>query len=537
MGVSRVAADLVSGRYRLLRVIGAGGMGRVWLADDELLDRRVAIKEIATPVDAGNTQMLDMQLRTVREARAAARLDHPAVITVFDVVWRPGQAWIVMEYVKSRSLHDAVRDNGPMSHREAARIGQQILGGLRAAHAMGVLHRDVKPHNVLLADDGRVVLTDFGLATFEGAEHGSDPLMGSPHFVAPERLRTGPPSGEAADLWSLGATLYTAVEGKPPFARSTTEASLGALLTEPPDPPKNGGLLTPVIMALLNKEPQLRPAARVEEALGRIVTPVPRQVGAGTGIEPAERPVSGAPTSGGPARGLAPVRPVSAPPRPARSRRGAVIAVVAAVAALAAGIGTTVALADDNHDKGTSGQSDPGKGRTGTGAAPAYDPCGFTATRATPVGPTNALSPMILSVGWIWHQDSGFALPLPDGWTRAIDGSVTCFRDPRSSRAFTVDAAAPLTAKPLAYWQMAERTRTSLPGYRRIGMADLPLKSGAADYEYSWTTGNVRQHTRQVLVATSPHVSYLLGWTTTDQDWSSNLPVQQRIVTGFQQSS
>src|SRR4029453_6695949 len=146
-------------------------------------------KEITTPTDVTDSQMLNLQLRTMREARAAARLGHPAVVTVYDVVWRPGHSWIVMEYVKSRSLQDAIRADGPLPHAEVARIGLQVLGGLRAAHAVGVLHRDVKPHNVLLATDGRVVLTDFGLATFEGADPETGPLMGSPHFVAPERLQ------------------------------------------------------------------------------------------------------------------------------------------------------------------------------------------------------------------------------------------------------------------------------------------------------------------------------------------------------------
>jgi eukaryotic-like serine/threonine-protein kinase len=621
MGVLRVSTGLVSGRYRLLNVIGAGGMGRVWLAEDELLDRRVAIKEINVPVDAGNTQMLDVQLRTVREARAAAKLVHPAVVTVFDVVWRPGQAWIVMEYVPSRSLHDAIKQDGPLSHPEAARIGLQVLGGLRAAHVMGVLHRDVKPHNVLLAHDGRVVLTDFGLATFEGAEKTSDLLMGSPHYVAPERLSAEAEQGEAADLWSLGATLYTAVEGRPPFARATTQASLGALLHEPPDEPEHPGLLTPVIMALLAKDPAVRPApARVEEALHRIITPIPRQPGAGAGVEPATRPdparpparpvspapvyhplsggpvyspgsgapdpvrpvgiatssgnpisgapagrsfgsaapvgssgsgsggsvgsaapISAVPTSGGAARGSAAVGPLSAPPRSTRPRRGTVIAAVAAVAALAAGIGTTVALAGENNGKDRTAAKPPAgtsTAKVGTGTAPAFDPCGFPSAGAVPVGPTNTTPPMILSAGWVWHADTGgFALPLPEGWRQAIDGTVTCFRDPKGTRAFTVDSAAPDTTSPLTYWQTVEKTEKTLPGYRKLGMAVLPLKSGAADYEYSWTAGGVQQHTRRVLVATSPGLSYLLQWTTTDRDWTANLPVQQRMVTGFRQAS
>ncbi len=637
MGVSRVSTGLVSGRYRLLNVIGTGGMGRVWLADDELLDRRVAIKEINTPVDAGNTQMLDVQLRTVREARAAAKLGHPAVVTVFDVVWRPGQAWIVMEYVQSRSLHDAIKQDGPLPHAEAARIGLQVLGGLRAAHAVGVLHRDVKPHNVLLADDGRVVLTDFGLATFEGAEKTSDLLMGSPHYVAPERLTADADQGEAADLWSLGATLYTAVEGQPPFARATTQASLGAVLHEPPDEPQHPGLLTPVIMALLTKDPKSRPAAaRVEEALGRIVTPIPRRPGAGTGVEPATRPqpvarvdptrpispapvayasgtapaarpvgdtpagprighpaggsaagagpagagppgagapggsaaggsaaggsagsgtpisgapisgipisgipISGIPTSGGAARGLAAVRPVTEASRRPRPRRGAVIAAVAAAAVLAAGIGTTVALAGTgNDDKGAKSTTGTAASPTGTGTGTAFDPCGFPSAGATPVGATNATSPSLLSPGWVWHSDNaGFALPLPDGWSRAVDGGATCFRNAKGTGAFRVDSGAPVTTDPFTYWKTTETTEKTRPGYRYVGMAPLRLRNGAADYEYTWLEGKVREHTRRVLVETGPGLAFLLQWTTTDRDWGANLTLQQRIVTGFQQSS
>jgi serine/threonine protein kinase len=169
--------DRVGGRYRLIEELGAGGMGQVWLADDELLGRRVAVKEIlASPAELPDD-------RTVREARAAARLDHPNVVKVFDVVWWSGRSWIVMEYVGPRSLHTAIRADGPLPHREAAKIGLQMLIALRAAHSAGVLHRDVKPHNVLLGADGRVVLTDFGLAT-ERPELTIEPNMGSPFFLA-----------------------------------------------------------------------------------------------------------------------------------------------------------------------------------------------------------------------------------------------------------------------------------------------------------------------------------------------------------------
>ncbi|NMO55059.1 serine/threonine protein kinase [Actinoplanes sp. TBRC 11911] len=256
---------VVGDRYRLIEVIGAGGMGRVWLADDEVLGRRVAVKEItAPPADLPDG-------RTVAEARAAAMLDHPNVVRVFDVLWWSGRSWIVMEYAGPRSLHTAIEQDGPLSHRDAARAGLQMLAALRAAHAAGVMHRDVKPHNVLLADDGRVVLTDFGLATTDGPDVEVQEVMGSPYYLAPERLGPGR-SGPAGDLWSLGATLYAATEGRPPFARKTLTASLVAIATEEPDPPRRPGPLTPVILDLLAKDPAARPdAADLERQLRRIL--------------------------------------------------------------------------------------------------------------------------------------------------------------------------------------------------------------------------------------------------------------------------
>ena len=316
-----VARELIGGRYRLLEIIGAGGMGRVWLADDELLRRRVAVKEIATPTDVSTAQMLDVQLTTMREARAAARLEHPGVVGVYDVVWRPDRSWIVMEYVESASLDAVLRENGPLPHREAARIGLGVLAALRAAHRAGVLHRDVKPHNVLLATDGRVVLTDFGLARIKGAEHGSEPLLGSPYFVAPERLR-GEDAGEAGDLWSLGATLYAAVEGQAPFQRSTTTASLTALMTEPPDPARFPGPLTPVIDQLLTKDPARRlPADDAEHRLQRVVD---RAVGIFPMRVPRQRPPAprtSAPDRSGP-DGPVPATPASGASAPTPGRSG-----------------------------------------------------------------------------------------------------------------------------------------------------------------------------------------------------------------------
>jgi len=206
---------VLAGRYRLREPIGQGGMGRVWLATDTLLGRDVAVKELVPPPGFTEDEIRDMGARTVREARAAARLSHGNVIAVYDVVVESGAPWIVMEYVKGRSLYQVVADEGPLEVTTVAQIGLSVLAALVAAHRVGVLHRDVKPGNVLITDEHRVVLTDFGLATIVGepAVTRSGVVIGSPSYMAPERARDGE-AGPAADPWSLGATLYFAVEGQ-----------------------------------------------------------------------------------------------------------------------------------------------------------------------------------------------------------------------------------------------------------------------------------------------------------------------------------
>jgi hypothetical protein len=267
------SGQLVADRYRLTRQIGAGGMGLVWLARDEVLHRDVAVKEVVLPPELGESEREELFQRTLREARAAGRLNHPNVVAVYDVVQAEGRPWIVMELVRSRSLYQVVREDGPISPKRTAEVGLAVLAALRAAHAAGVWHRDVKPGNVLLADDGRVVLTDFGLATFDGdgTVTRSGVILGSAQYISPERAREGS-SGPESDLWSLGATLYAAVEGRPPFARETSMATLTALATAPPDSPKRAGPLRPVLIGLLRKNPRHRMRAdEVQRLLQRVV--------------------------------------------------------------------------------------------------------------------------------------------------------------------------------------------------------------------------------------------------------------------------
>ncbi|WP_308163947.1 serine/threonine-protein kinase [Nonomuraea sediminis] len=264
---------LLAGRYRLLSQLGQGGMGTVWLASDELLRQEVAIKEVRFPPDLDAASRGELAERTLREARAAARLrSHPAIVTVHDVVLDGGRPWIVMELVRGRSLDRAVRDGGPLPPRQVAMIGLRVLDALSAAHASGILHRDVKPANVMLTDDGRVLLTDFGIATVAGdvvlTQTGL--LSGSPGYIAPERLR-GEVDGPLADLWSLGATLFTAVEGTAPFARENPAAAMAAVLMQQPAAARLAGPLAPVLAVLLEKDPVRRcPPERAAQLLNAV---------------------------------------------------------------------------------------------------------------------------------------------------------------------------------------------------------------------------------------------------------------------------
>ncbi|MDX2559865.1 protein kinase [Streptomyces sp. TX20-6-3] len=256
------AGLLLAGRYRLGESIGRGGMGKVWRAHDEVLHRVVAVKELTAGRFVAEADRLVLHARTQKEARAAARITHPGVVTVHDVLEHDDRPWIVMQYVDGPSLADAAKEKGPIDPHEAARIGLHVLGALRAAHAAGVLHRDVKPGNVLLARDGSVLITDFGIAAIEGDATitRTGELVGSIDYLAPERVRGGDP-GPASDLWSLGATLYTAVEGTSPFRRTSPISTMQAVVAEEPPYPEKAGPLAPVIVALLRKDPAQRPQA------------------------------------------------------------------------------------------------------------------------------------------------------------------------------------------------------------------------------------------------------------------------------------
>ncbi len=267
-GVGRVLA----GRYTLRTPLGHGGMGTVWLATDSVLGRQVAIKEVTFEAAAVEERRL-LRERTLREARAAARFEHPRVTTVHDVVEEDGRPWIVMEHIPSRTLAQVLQDQGPMPADLVSRIGMDLLGALQAAHRAGIVHRDVKPDNVLIGAQWRAWLTDFGIATSSGESGLTEAgiLLGSPSYMSPERARNEVPS-PAVDVWSLGATLFTAVEGRPPFERGDAMATLLAVITEPPAPILAAGPLTPVLLGCLTKDPAQRMTVdQVQAGLNRVL--------------------------------------------------------------------------------------------------------------------------------------------------------------------------------------------------------------------------------------------------------------------------
>ncbi|WP_031506633.1 serine/threonine-protein kinase [Streptomyces megasporus] len=282
---------VVDGRFELLERLGSGGMGTVWRARDTVLDREVALKEVRPPDPASapgpasdpadeDTASRRARERVLREARALARINHPHVVTVHHIVDSRPYPWIVMELLPGPSLQDRIAD-GPLRPREAARLGRQILSALRAAHAAGIHHRDVKPANVLLrgnvpagpgGPDGGggldAVLTDFGIAAVQGSTSltATGEIVGSPEYIAPERIRGGD-DDPASDLWSLAMTLYVCVEGASPLRRPTALATLAAVLDEPIPPPVRSGPLAPALTAMLVRDPAARPDAERFDAL------------------------------------------------------------------------------------------------------------------------------------------------------------------------------------------------------------------------------------------------------------------------------
>ncbi|GGV12208.1 hypothetical protein GCM10010260_58550 [Streptomyces filipinensis] len=393
---------VIDGRFELEARLGGGGMGVVWRARDLVLDRAVALKEVRPPdpglaeYDPQGAAML--RARVLREARALARVDHPNVVTIHHVVdgGEHTYPWLVMELVTGGSLQDRL-GKGPMPPVEAARLGREVLAALRAAHEVGIQHRDVKPANVLMRLDGRPVLTDFGIAAIREstALTATGSVIGTPDYMAPERI-SGGEGGPGSDLWSLAMMLYVAVEGHHPLRRGTTLATLAALLSEELPPPLQAGVLTGFLNAVLVKDPAGRADAETadrmlaEAAEGRDTAPsAPHGAGGATSYRlappPGPTPTSSAPAGFGPQTGFGPSSPHDAvpglmgpsapypvgptrptPPRPANRTKSRIAIASSVVGTVVAGVLVWTLLPQEGDKDGGWTANSPGSSSTRT---------------------------------------------------------------------------------------------------------------------------------------------------------------------------
>jgi serine/threonine protein kinase len=549
---------LLAGRYRLDRVLGDGGMGRVWQAYDETLGRRVAVKEVLYPRDLSSRDQRALSERTMREARLTAQLSHPNIVTTYDAVVDDGMPFIVMELVPSVSLADRVAADGPLEPEEVARLGLTLLDTLAMAHSRGVVHRDVKPSNVLLADDGRVLLSDFGIAT-----HESDPtlttsgiLIGSPAFMSPERLR-GERRGYAADVWALGATLYTALEGHPPFHADTSMATITAILSDEVAPPRVSGPLADAVMGMLVKDherrltlqqakPLLAAAADGRASLADTAadtepqeTPPPTReepvAAAGPAWETPDQEHRHEDFAGGesPVWETPPPPPRRAPDEP--RRRGVVMTLVLAILVAIAVVGLGAAVVTSLDDGETPTAEPPAQStqdeteRQGAGATrgnqPAPDASGEEEQQSPTPAPEANVPARAAPEGFEMRQDPlGFQVAVPDGWQRRLDGPTRVdYVSPDGSSFVRIDQRADALPDAEEAWLDAEpAVADSLGGYQRIRIDSVPHPEwDVADWEFTWeTSSGTTLHVLNRGIATDTR-GFALYVSAPDESWAT----------------
>lgn len=494
---------LIADRYRLVERVGRGGMGTVWRAEDELLGRYVAVKKLHVPPHLQDDEVLRLHERTRREARSAARITHPNVIVVHDVVDDEGLPCIVMEYIPSATLSDVLKRQSTVPPGEAARIGRAMAAALRAAHDVGVLHRDVKPANVLLGNDGRIVLTDFGIAVEPGSPSltKTGELIGSIQYLAPERLRPGiAEPGPASDLWALGATLYQAVQGRTPFQRDTAIETAYAIATEECPPPSNAGHLTAVIEGLLLKEPDRRMDAQEAE---RLLSLPP-----GTGPVPLDSPTRLE------ARAASPAPPVPAPG--GKRGRRMVLWAVSTVVAAAIATGAVLLWPEGGETSPSAHQSEAG-------------------TASHPQAPSPSPPPALPRGYHLEKAGQGFSLPVQDGWTfkNMPGGEVAYLSGLASLRIDVVEFAG---GDPLRHWRETEeaQTRRDNPGYERVRMGPTTFRGRPAGYWEFTFQGRAREY-RAVELAFSgtDGTQYVIFLSAPNEQWDRYRPVFDTAVKGI----
>ncbi|MEU2947544.1 serine/threonine-protein kinase [Nocardiopsis alba] len=515
-------------RYRLDEIIGEGGMGRVWRGTDTLLDRPVAVKELTTPPGLPAHEVEVLRTRMIREARSAAQLSHPSIITVFDVAEEDGRPWIVMELVQGPSLGDLIRSDGALTVKRAADIGEQMAAGLAEAHNRGIVHRDIKPGNVLIAGNDRAVLTDFGIAHLDGATHltSTGLLIGSPSYLAPE-IAHGRSATPASDMWALGITLYQAVEGTLPFERPTPMATLTAIVTQDLPESPNAGELRPVLEALCEKRPEDRPSigevrsllrgirdsagaapsvtATTVAAAPAIVEPEPEPAGVVSGTEHAagtpEGPVDQA-VGGGPA--IPPPPPKASRKTGGRRPRPLVVAALTLVfLLLLGGVATTVYLS----------ASSPGDVASAVGAEEEPDPVDRADAGASEE-PTDEESARDEEEPeeepgeeeedpWdflVRHEDSsGFSVDVPEGWEIDRQQHMVYFRNPDGGYLLVDQTSNPNDDAGDDWRDFEPIGRQNFSGYSLIGIEDVDAEwagdyVSAADWEFTFSGRNGEMH-------------------------------------------
>ncbi|WP_433829750.1 protein kinase domain-containing protein [Actinoplanes sp. CA-015351] len=551
--------EVVAGRYRILRPLANGGMSRVWLASDDRagVARHVAIKQCTVPDGLSPEQRDVVRQWAFHEARAAARVRHPNLIHTLEVCQDNAGPWIVMEYVPSRSLQEIVETEGSLPPVRVAEIGLAVLAALAAANDAGVLHLDVKPGNVLIGDDGRVVLTDFGPAvTSAGIQALTEAgvVLGSPKYIAPERLFEHT-STVASDLWSLGATLYHAVEGRPPYLRSSTTGVLRALADTEPDPTRQAGPLTPLLAGLLRRDPATRLGVHEVEAKLRKVAGVRRSKFDRNWWKPtwsrpalpepaheataAERVAQAAPHQE--PQPATPHEPQPATPhqtQPAASQDvqpAAPHETQPATPQVAMPLGRSV---DEVEEAGR-----PWLRRRLSAAAAVITLLALLAAVAAntrggnggarqPVSSAAAVASVLPEeFGW-WADPSGFRVAVPDGWRPdpLADGEVS-FADPSGGTMLRISRWAGPAGDVVA-GLLAQEQDIQVPAYRRLRIEALPGKTGAV-WEYTFLNPDSVAMRGLRRVVASGAEAYLIEWRTARDAWHAALPQLTVVLSTF----
>ncbi|MFE1752636.1 serine/threonine-protein kinase [Streptomyces anandii] len=528
MGTEGDDCRVIAGRYRLEARLGRGGMGVVWRATDQLLGRRVAVKELPLDDTLSAEEARLQRDRTLREARAVAQLRHPHIIVVHDVVEDDERPYIVMELIDGGSLADRIAANGPVDAAEAARIGVALLSALRTAHAAGVLHRDIKPANVLMeSGTDRVVLTDFGIAQVAGAttltETGS--FVGSPEYTAPERM-SGTRTGPESDLWSMGALLCTALSGASPFRRDSLGGILHAVVVDEIRPPAQAGPVLPVVRGLLERDPERRlTAAEAERMLGAFLE-------SGRTPQPAARYTQtqrDVPRPAAPAVATSQAAPAGPDHEaPARtSTRGVLVAALLVAAMAGAGVSAAALLmqGDGNGGRppvssapGTSGQGPGGTTASRPASSPGpRSPSPASSSSSSSSSSSGAASPASSSSGAgrnapsgyrLVRDPGGFSVAVPDGFTRRPQGERIFYVSPGETFRLGIKIADPGAGGPLGVMRRADAAGPDTnPGYHD-GRVTAATHDGhpAALWEFSWNGFST---------AEGPRHTYDLCW---DQD-------------------